>query len=164
MLKLIMGWKLIILYEGSTPNSDFEDSFIYLVPDAQTLLQNSTGETPPLPAQRPIFLYVGHITARKGIKPLIEACTILKKQGYTNYSTTVLCSRWAEAAELVVDGESGYIFDPYKPEELAEKMRHCLDRPELIKIMGDRAKELIGKTNYQTAADGFIEVINRVIN
>lgn len=272
LLKPIMGWKLIIIYDGSSPNSDFEDSLVrsiarkfmsafaeafipnsygareylirslgakpnkvfthtYLVPDAQTLLQNSTGEAPPLPAQRPIFLYVGRITARKGIKPLIEACTILKKQGYTDYSlvvigngdqrgeleeliaqqgltdlvtwvgwveygslgvyfqnadvfvfptlediwgmvpleamvfgTAVLCSRWAGAAELVVDGESGYIFDPYKPEELAEKMRQFLDRPELIKIMGDRAKELIGKTNYQTAADGFIEVINRVIN
>ncbi|NJL91424.1 MAG: glycosyltransferase family 4 protein [Coleofasciculaceae cyanobacterium SM2_1_6] len=272
LLKPILGWKLIIIYDGSSPNSDFEDSLVrsiarkfmssfaeafipnsygareylirslgakpnkvfthtYLVPDAQTLLQNSTGEAPPLPAQRPIFLYVGRITARKGIKPLIEACAILKKQGYTGYSlvvigngdqrgeleeliaqqgltdlvtwvgwveygslgvyfqnadvfvfptlediwgmvpleamvfgTAVLCSRWAGAAELVVDGESGYIFDPYKPEELAEKMRQFLDRPELIKIMGDRAKEHIGKTNYQTAADGFIEVINRVIN
>ncbi len=272
LLKPVMGWKLIILYEGSTPNSDFEDSLVrsiarkfmssfaeafisnssgareylirslgakssqvfpntYLVPNAETLLQNSNGEAPPLPAQRPIFLYVGRITARKGIKPLIEACAILKKQGYTDYSllvigdgdqrgeleeliaqqgltnlvtwvgwveygslgvyfqnadvfvfptledtwgmvpleamvfgTAVLCSRWAGAAELVVDGESGYIFDPYKPEELAEKMRQFIDRPELIKIMGDRAKELIGKTNYQTAADGFIEVINRVIN
>jgi glycosyltransferase involved in cell wall biosynthesis len=272
LLKPILGWKLIIIYDGSSPNSDFEDSLVrsiarkfmsafaeafipnsygareylirslgakpnkvfthtYLVPDAQTLLQNSTGEAPPLPAQRPIFLYVGRITARKGIKPLIEACAILKKQGYTDYSlvvigngdqrgeleeliaqqgltdlvtwvgwveygslgvyfqnadvfvfptlediwgmvpleamvfgTTVLCSRWAGAAELVADGESGYIFDPYKPEELAEKMRQFLDRPELIKIMGDQAKELIGKTNYQTAADGFIEVINRVIN
>ena len=272
LLKPFLGWKLIIIYDGSSPNSDFEDSWVraiarkfmsafaeafipnsygardylihslgakpdkvfthtYLVPDAQTLLQNSTGEVPPLPAQRPIFLYVGRITARKGIKPLIQACAILKEQGYTNYSlvvigngdqrqeleeliaqqgltdlvtwvgwveygrlgvyfqnadvfvfptlediwgmvpleamvfgTAVLCSRWAGAAELVVEGENGYTFDPYKPEELAEKMRQFLDRPELIQIMGDRAKELISKTNYQSAADGFIDVINRVID
>ncbi len=272
LMKPVMGWKLIIIYDGSSPNTDLEDSWVraiarkfmsaaadafipnsyggrdylirslgakpervfthtYLVPDAQALLQNAVGEPPDLPRQRPIFLYVGRITARKGINSLIQACTILKEQGYTDYSlvvigsgdqrgeletliaqqgltdlvtwvgwveygrlgayfqsadvfvfptlediwgmvpleamvfgTAVLCSRWAGAAELVVEGENGFIFDPYKPEELAEKMQQFLDRPELIKIMGDRAKELIGKTNYQTAADGFIDVINRVID
>ncbi len=272
LMKPIMGWKLIIIYDGSSPNTDLEDSWVraiarkfmsaaadafipnsyggrdylirslgakpdrvfthtYLVPDAQALLQNAAGEPPTLPPQRPRFLYVGRITARKGINSLIQACAILKEQGYTDYSlvvigsgnqreelevliaqqgltdlvtwvgwveygrlgvyfqnadvfvfptlediwgmvpleamvfgTAVLCSRWAGAAELVVEGENGFIFDPYKPEELAEKMQRFLDRPELIKIMGDRAKELIGKTNYQTAADGFIDVINRVIN
>ncbi len=272
LMKPIMGWKLIIIYDGSSPNTDLEDSWVraiarkfmsaaadafipnsyggrdylirslgakpdrvfthtYLVPDAQALLQNAAGEPSTLPPQRPRFLYVGRITARKGINSLIQACAILKEQGYTDYSlvvigsgnqreelevliaqqgltdlvtwvgwveygrlgvyfqnadvfvfptlediwgmvpleamvfgTAVLCSRWAGAAELVVEGENGFIFDPYKPEELAEKMQRFLDRPELIKIMGDRAKELIGKTNYQTAADGFIDVINRVIN
>jgi len=272
LMKPIMGWKLIIIYDGSSPNTDLEDSWVraiarkfmsaaadafipnsyggrdylirslgakpervfthtYLVPDAQALLQNAVGDLPTLPSQRPIFLYVGRITARKGINSLIQACAILKEQGYTDYSlvvigsgdqrgdlealiaqqgltdlvtwvgwieygklgvyfqradvfvfptlediwgmvpleamvfgTAVLCSRWAGAAELVVEGENGYIFDPYKPEELAAKMQQFLDRPELIKIMGDRAKELIGKTNYQTAANGFIDVINRVIN
>ena len=272
LMKPIMGWKLIIIYDGSSPNADLEDSWVraiarkfmsaaadafipnsyggrdylirslgakpdrvfthtYLVPDAQALLQNAAGESPNLPPQRPRFLYVGRITARKGINSLIQACAILKEQGYTDYSlvvvgsgdqrgelealiaqqgltdlvtwvgwveygklgvyfqnadvfvfptlediwgmvpleamvfgTAVLCSRWAGAAELVVEGENGFIFDPYKPEELAGKMQQFLDRPELIKIMGDRAKELIGKTNYQTAADGFIDGINRVIN
>jgi len=272
LMKPIMGWKLIIIYDGSSPNTDLEDSWVrsiarkfmssaadafipnsyggrdylirslgakpeivfthtYLVPEAQALLNNAAGEQPPTPDQRPVFLYVGRINARKGIKSLIEACAILKEQGYTSYSlmvigtgdqrpeleeliaqqgltdlvtwvgwveygklgvyfqsadvfvfptlediwgmvpleamvfgTPVLCSRWAGAAELVVEGENGYIFDPYKPQELAAKMQQFLDRPELIKIMGDRAKELMSKTNYQTAANGFIDVINRVID
>ncbi len=273
LMKPFMGWKLIIIYDGSSPNSDFEDSFVrtiarrfmsrfaeafipnssgarnylirsvgakadrvftrtYLVPDAQTLMENAHGQEPPvLPGPRPQFLYVGRITARKGIKPLIEACAILKQQGYTSFSLAVigkgdqqeeleelvrasgleqmvtwvgwveygrlglyfqqadvfvfptlediwgmvpleamvfgrpvLCSCWAGAAELVVEGDNGYIFDPYRPEELAQKMKHFLNQPELIKQMGDRAQAMIAQTNPQTAAAGFVEVINWVMD
>lgn len=273
LLKPWGKWRFIIIYDGSSPNSDFQDSKIrslfrrvmskyadafvansygakdyliqgvgakeatvfkktYLVPDASTL-QQSLEKTEPvadLPVQRPVFLYVGRITPRKGIKSLLEACSILQTQGYRDYTLLivgtgeqrseletfitekgledrvtwvgwveygrlgayfqqadvfvfptlediwgmvpleamvfgkpVLCSKWAGAAEIVVEGENGYIFDPYNSSELAIAMRRFLDNPELIQSMGNNAKQLIAQTNPKTAAHSFVEVISSVV-
>lgn len=264
-------WKLIVIYDGSSPNSDFKDSKIrslfrrvmsryadafvanshaakdyliegvgakpelvftrtYLVPDARTLQQSlETVEVAREKFKGPIFLYVGRITPRKGIKALLEACFILQSQGYQDYSLLVvgtgeqqeeleafvkernleeqvtwvgwveygrlgnyfrqadvfvfptlediwgmvpleamvfgkpvLCSKWAGAAELVVEGKNGYIFDPFKPDELAIAMRRFLDNPELIDSMGKEAQQLISSKNPTSAAQSFVEVISLV--
>ncbi|MEG4958843.1 MULTISPECIES: glycosyltransferase [unclassified Microcoleus] len=132
LLKPFMRWKIAIIYDGSSPNTDFRDSsfrtfvrrilvrfadaFVsnsnagkkylmevlnvpeekiftrtYLVPDAGALLKRLEQTQPPsLHLKRPIFLYVGRITARKGIKTLLEACAILKSQGYVDYSLLIV--------------------------------------------------------------------------
>lgn len=132
LLKPLLGWKIAIIYDGSSPNADFRDSsfrtlarrilarfanaFVsnsqagtkyllevlqvpadkiftrtYLVPDAEALLKpQKQPEQFQLRLKRPIFLYVGRITARKGIKTLLEACAILKRQGYSNYSLLIV--------------------------------------------------------------------------
>ena len=132
LLKPLMRWKIAIIYDGSSPNSDFRDStfrtlvrrilvwfadaFVsnsnagkkylmealnvpeekiftrtYLVPDAGALVKRlDQTQQPNLQLKRPIFLYVGRITARKGIKTLLEACAILKNQGYVDYSLLII--------------------------------------------------------------------------
>jgi len=132
LLKPLMRWRIAIIYDGSSPNTDFRDSsfrtfvrrilvrfadaFVsnsnagkkylmeglnvpedkiftrtYLVPDAGALLKQLDQTQPPsLQLKRPIFLYVGRITARKGIKTLLEACAILKSQGYVDYSLLII--------------------------------------------------------------------------
>lgn len=131
LLKPFCGWKIAIIYDGSSPNTDFRDSsfrtfvrrilakfadaFVsnsqagkrylvealnvpeaevftrtYLVPDAETLLKPLSGNKQNLGLKQPIFLYVGRITARKGIKTLLEACAILKKQGYSDYTLLIV--------------------------------------------------------------------------
>ncbi len=132
LLKPLMRWKIAIIYDGSSPNTDFRDSsfrtfvrrvlvrfadaFVsnsnagqqyliealnvpedkiftrtYLVPDAGALMKRLEGtESPNLELKRPIFLYVGRITSRKGIKTLLEACAILKNQGYVDYSLLII--------------------------------------------------------------------------
>jgi glycosyltransferase involved in cell wall biosynthesis len=40
--------------------------------------------------QNPIFLYVGQVVPRKGLKILLDACLALKSQGYTNYTLLVV--------------------------------------------------------------------------
>lgn len=203
----------------------------YLVPDATTLLQQSleTFEESDIPLKRPIFLYVGRITPRKGLKALLEACSILQSQGYKDYSLLVvgtgeqreeleafiqerhleaqvawvgwveygrlgkffqqadvfvfptlediwgmvaleamvfgkpvLCSKWAGAVEMVIEGKNGYIFDPFKPDELAIAMRHFLDCPDKIDSMGKQSQQLISKTTPSSAAQSFVEVISSV--
>jgi len=132
LLKPLMRWRIAIIYDGSSPNTDFRDSgfrtfvrrilvrfadaFVsnsnagkkylmevlnvpedkiftrtYLVPDAGALLKRLDQTEPPnLQLKHPIFLYVGRITARKGIKTLLEACAILKSQGYVDYSLLIV--------------------------------------------------------------------------
>ena len=131
LLKPLCGWKIAIIYDGSSPNTDFRDSsfrtfvrrilakfadaFVsnsqagkrylvealnvpeaevftrtYLVPDAETLLKPLSEDKQNLGLKQPIFLYVGRITARKGIKTLLEACAILKKQGYSDYTLLIV--------------------------------------------------------------------------
>ncbi|MEG4005660.1 glycosyltransferase family 4 protein [Microcoleus sp. Pol11C1] len=131
-LKPLLRWKIAIIYDGSSPNTDFRDSsfrtfvrrilvrfadaFVansnagkkylmevlnvpedkiftrtYLVPDARALLKRLDQTQPPnVQLKRPIFLYVGRITARKGIKTLLEACALLKNQGYVDYSLLIV--------------------------------------------------------------------------
>ncbi len=198
----------------------------YQVPDVKTLLghQEETSESEP-GLQRPVFLFVGKILPRKGLKFLLEACAILKQQGYQRYTLLIvgdgeqreelevysqnqgltdcvqwvgwgnydrlgnyfrradvfvfptlediwgvvlleamafgkpiLCSKWAGSSELVVEGENGYIFDPYHPKELAEMMRRFIDAPELIVSMGHKSQQLIAQHNPEAAAKFLAEV------
>jgi glycosyltransferase involved in cell wall biosynthesis len=272
LLKPWGKWKFIIIYDGSSPNSDFRDSTLrsffrramsryadafvansygakdylidgvgakpenvftktYLVPDAATLQQSlENDEIAKLQLKHPVFLYVGRITPRKGLKSLLEACSLLQNQGYEDYSLVVigtgeqreeleafikerhlearvtwvgwveygclgayfqqadvfvfptfediwgmvaleamvfgkpvLCSKGAGAAEMIVEGENGYIFDPYDPEDLAIAMRRFLDHPELIDSMGKQSQQLISKKNPSSAAQSFVEVISYVV-
>jgi glycosyltransferase involved in cell wall biosynthesis len=54
------------------------------VPDV-SLLSSGTGEW-PLDIPRPVFLYVGALSWRKGWRYLIEASALLLKQGFKNFS------------------------------------------------------------------------------
>jgi glycosyltransferase involved in cell wall biosynthesis len=272
LLKPWGKWRFIIIYDGSSPNSDFRDSKIrslfrrvmsryadafvanshgakeyliegvgakseivftrtYLVPDVTTLQQGlEKVETIDEKLKRQIFLYVGRIIPRKGLKALLEACSILQSQGYQEYSLLVvgtgeqrdeleafikdhklevqvtwvgwveygrlgkyfqqadvfvfptlediwgmvaleamvfgkpvLCSKWAGAAEMVIEGKNGYIFDPFEPEQLAIAMRRFLEHPELIDSMGKQAQQLISCKNPSSAAQSFVEVISLVL-
>lgn len=218
------------LIEGVGAKPEIVFTRTYLVPDATTLQQSlETMETADIQLKRPIFLYVGRITPRKGLKSLLQACSILQAQGYQDYSLLVigtgeqqeeleafvkernleervtwggwveygnlgayfreadvfvfptlediwgmvaleamvfgkpvLCSKWAGAAEMVVEGKNGYIFDPFEPEELAIAMRRFLEHPELIKSMGKESQQLISSKNPSSAAQSFAEVISSV--
>ncbi|WP_228056241.1 glycosyltransferase family 4 protein [Microcoleus sp. LEGE 07076] len=134
IFKPLCQWRVAIIYDGSSPNTDFRDSsfrtvvrrilarfadaFVsnseagkrylvevlnvpadrvftrtYLVPDATALLKPlETKDFPSLDLKKPVFLYVGRITARKGITTLLEACAVLEKQGYSGYSLLIVGS------------------------------------------------------------------------
>lgn len=266
-------WRVVIVYDGSSPNVDGSDSrfrllvrrtmtqmanaFVtnsvagkvyltqvlgakeervfakpYQVPDVNTLLTQSAdlllSETG---LQHPIFLFVGQIIPRKGLKFLLEACAILQQQGYRKYTLlivgdgeqreeleayshnqglddvlrwmgwvnynqlgayfqkadvfvfptlediwgvvlleamafgqAILCSKWAGASELMVDGENGYLFEPQAPETLAELMRHFIDNLGLVSSMGDKSQQLIAQYTPETAAQFMTEVTHFVLD
>ena len=195
----------------------------YEVPDCAALLEQS--EVNGLEKQhlaKPVFLFVGHIVPRKGLHFLLQACAILKQQGYDNYTLLlvgdgpqrkeleafseshglverirwvgrveygrlgpyfrssdvfvlptledtwgvvvqeamimgkpVLCSERAGANELISEGENGYVFDPEKPEKLAEIMRQFIDNPNLSDVMGKKSEQAIANVT-PVAAGNFL--------
>ncbi|MBD1895370.1 glycosyltransferase family 4 protein [Coleofasciculus sp. FACHB-129] len=132
LFKPLGGWKVVIIYDGSSPNTNFEDSklrtfsrrlmvkftdaFIansndgkkylykvigaekrriftktYLVPEPQALRERLEAAKPSeLKLKRPFFLFVGQVISRKGIKSLLEACSLLTSQGYSDYSLVII--------------------------------------------------------------------------
>ena len=63
----------------------------YEIPSAASL--SNTEETNTLATKsfkRPIFLFVGRIIPRKGLNLLLEACKILKQQGYQNFTLLIV--------------------------------------------------------------------------
>jgi glycosyltransferase involved in cell wall biosynthesis len=65
----------------------------FLVPSVKAMMQSSaTDELPQLDPQanRPIFLFVGQIIPRKGLKNLLVACLQLKQQGYEDYTLAIV--------------------------------------------------------------------------
>ena len=64
----------------------------FLVPSLPTLLQYSEAEAPQFDdgLPRPLFLSVGQIIPRKGLKNLIAACKILQQKGYDDYTLAIV--------------------------------------------------------------------------
>lgn len=181
--------------------------------------------------QRPVFLFVGGIIPRKGLHLLLEACVVLQKQGYRNYTLLVvgdgaqrqeleafsqtheladcvkwagrvnygnlgayfnsadvfvlptledtwgvvvleamalgkpvLCSKWAGAAEMVIEGENGYLFEPQQPEELAKVMRRFIEQPNLSKSMGDKSQQLMAQHTPEVAAQFLAKVTSFAVS
>lgn len=79
------------------------------------------------------------------------------------FEKPVLCSKWAGAEEILKHRESGFTFDPYEPEELADYMQKMIQEPELIKQMGERAKQLIAFHTPKSAAEHLADVANAVL-
>jgi glycosyltransferase involved in cell wall biosynthesis len=143
LLKLLFWWRIVIVYDGSSPSVDYKNSktriflrrlmarFIdacitnnsagknylvnvlginenivfarpYLVPDIEALLHNSQSQNnienlKTQSQQRyPAFLYIGQIIPRKGVRELLEACSILKTQGYFNYILLIVGEGWQQ--------------------------------------------------------------------
>lgn len=79
------------------------------------------------------------------------------------YSKPVIASNIGSLPELVVDGFNGYLFDPYKPEELVEKVK-LLDNDALLKTMGANSRSRLSdrfapKAHY----DALMSLFNSVL-
>jgi glycosyltransferase involved in cell wall biosynthesis len=72
----------------------------------------------------------------------------------------VIVSRVAGCvADLVREGENGYILAPRDPEALSQAMRQFLNAPELLRDMSHRSLEIISRFTPQTWADGIVRAV-----
>ncbi|MEQ9358333.1 glycosyltransferase family 4 protein [Coleofasciculus chthonoplastes] len=209
---------------GARENSVFAQP--YQVPNPKALLGQVEEAKLNLPQlQHPIFMFSGVVQVRKGLRFLLEACNILQRQGYQNYTLLIvgdgpqgkelkefvknqdlsdrvywagwveygklgnyfhqadvfvfstlediwgmvvleamafgkpiLCSKWAGVAEMVMEGENGYIFDPHNPQELAELMQRFLKNSTQIRSMGNKSQQLIAPHTPESVAEFLEEV------
>ena len=65
----------------------------------------------------------------------------------------------------IVDGESGYLLDPYDVEGFAERIVHILKNPNEAKGMGQKAKEKVRNEFLITRLlSDYLDMLNAVIN
>ena len=200
----------------------------FLVPSQQAMLQCPDDEVikvdPNL--QRPIFLFVGQIIPRKGLKVLLEACSILKHQGYKDFTLLVvgdgeqrqeledfaksrgldpqvkwlgrveyrclgqyfqaadvfvfptyediwgmvlteamafgkpvLCSKGAGAAEMIINGENGFVFNTENIQQLTKYMRRFVENSTLSDAMGKKSKQIMAEHTLEHATQSFIKAV-----
>ena len=79
------------------------------------------------------------------------------------FGQPVLCSKWAGAAELIVPGKNGELFDPHQPEELAALMDRSIQQPTLLKTMGANARQMTAHHTPTAAVDNFEMVVRQVL-
>jgi glycosyltransferase involved in cell wall biosynthesis len=189
-----------------------------------------TIETAPA-TRRPVFLYVGSISPRKGWNYLLDAAQLLVSRGIREFSVVfagageqenelraaikqrqldgivcqigavaydqlgsyyqaadvfvspsradtwgvavleamafgkpVLCSKYAGARQMITSGESGFIFDPFNPQELADYMTKFIQDPGLSARMGLRAAETMAPFTPVRAASVLADVATAAIH
>jgi glycosyltransferase involved in cell wall biosynthesis len=55
----------------------------------------------------------------------------------------VVCSRIGGLPEIVEEGVTGLLFRPHDAQDLAEKIRHLWDRPDVCRTMGQAGREKV---------------------
>ncbi len=203
----------------------------YEVPASKSLLgQFDDNEVSEPSLRRPVFLFVGHLVRRKGLQLLLEACAVLHRQGYSNYTLLVigdgsqreeleifsenhnleehvkwlgrlnydnlgnyfrradvfvlptledtwgmvvleamlfgkpiLCSKWAGTAEMIIDGENGYVFDPHQPEKLAELMYWFMNNLNSINVMGNKSRQIIANHTPELVSKSIADIVQIIL-
>lgn len=202
----------------------------YEVPSGAALLESAKAIELPQSIQSPVFLFVGSLKPRKGLHLLLQACNLLRQQGYSRYTLlivgdgpqrleletfcqahnltdcvqwighvdyanlgsyfqqadvfvlptledtwgmvvleamamgkAILCSKWAGAAELVMDGDNGYVVDPKDPQAMAALMQKFIAEPTLSKQMGQCSGRIVAQYTPERTAEFLAEVANFVV-
>jgi glycosyltransferase involved in cell wall biosynthesis len=137
LLKIVMRWRVVLAYAGSSPTVDsrssqsrliyrrilirFIDAFItnnkagkdylvravganphrvfarpYLIPDVKALLKKPpmANEVPVDKQKHPIFLFIGQIIPRKGVRQLLEACITLINRDDHHFTLLIVGEGW----------------------------------------------------------------------
>jgi glycosyltransferase involved in cell wall biosynthesis len=190
-------------------------------------LLNSGGAANSLPGlKRPVFLYIGSISPRKGWRYLIAATQVLVRRGWREFSVVfvgageqaeelqkaiadlqlgdivkqigaveyhnlgsyyritdvfvsptradtwgvavleamafgkpVLCSKYAGSRQMVTHGENGFVFDPFKENELANYMERFIADRTLAARMGASSLEKMAPYTPVRAADKSVALV-----
>lgn len=82
------------------------------------------------------------------------------------FGKAVICSKFAGASEMIIEGENGYLLNPHQPENIAASLQKVIDNPDRasqIAKMGKRSQELIAHHTPANAAQFLAEVTSTVV-
>lgn len=79
------------------------------------------------------------------------------------FGKPVLCSKYAGSQEMVQHGRNGFIFDSYKPEELAGYMARFIENPGLVTEFGERAYKTIAPYTPTRAASVLANLVTSLL-
>jgi glycosyltransferase involved in cell wall biosynthesis len=80
-----------------------------------------------------------------------------------SFGKPILCSKWAGAADLVVSGQNGFLFDPRDSQALTQLMYQFIDHPEWVPLFGEQSLKLIQEHTPKKAAAFLAEVTKGVL-
>lgn len=73
----------------------------------------------------------------------------------------VIGGRSGGCVDAIIDGETGYLVDPYNPDELAEKINYLLQNPGVAKVLGENGyKRIEDEFNWSSITRQLVEAIN----
>jgi trehalose synthase len=79
--------------------------------------------------------------------------------------TPVVASNVGGIPAQIIDGESGYLLDPYDIEGFAERIIYILKNPDLAKSMGKKAQEKVRNEFLITRLlSDYLDMLNAVVN
>ena len=65
--------------------------------------------------------------------------------------------------DIVKNGETGFIVDKQNPEKLAEKLKHLIDNPEKVSLMGKKGREyFIEKYTLEVFERRMVHILNQI--
>jgi glycosyltransferase involved in cell wall biosynthesis len=76
--------------------------------------------------------------------------------------TPVIASRIGGIPELVADGETGWLFEPTRPADLAAKIKWFLDHPPRLQEMGEKGSEKIVDQTFFNQAEKILRLYSRL--
>lgn len=79
------------------------------------------------------------------------------------FGKPILCSKYAGAKELVLDGENGFVFDPLDTQQIVDHMEKIIRNRDMIARLGARSLEIIKPYTPEASADTIIGVVNRAL-
>jgi glycosyltransferase involved in cell wall biosynthesis len=79
--------------------------------------------------------------------------------------TPVVASRIAGMTEVVADGETGLLFEPKRPSDLARKVQRLLEEPELARRLAENAKRVVGeKFTVEAMTAGYVRLYEGLLS
>ena len=99
------------------------------------------------------------------ILPTREDCFGLVISEAMAASMPVISSCYADGTyDLVIDGENGYIVNPYDSVKFANTIEKLIANDELVEKMGKASFEIINRFSFDKTSEAIGEAINRVLD
>jgi glycosyltransferase involved in cell wall biosynthesis len=78
------------------------------------------------------------------------------------FGKAVICSKEAGAAEMVIEEENGFIYDPTQSTQLVELMQRFIEQLGLISKMGKRSRQIMSNHTPAHATQAFVDAATLV--